>query len=136
MAEDIIVSIFESIQRQMEMLSVRLDQGAAAVMRNEAAAVERHALIKNELRDLTATVKTQNGSVTNLRGWKDQHQAAHEAGDDSMAVALAFEAGRKAAVQEPMNAIMRVLDRFDNGFVKMVFGLLLLGAGALAGKLL
>ena len=136
MESELVVSIFESIQRQMEMLAVRLDQNAAAVERNEAAAVERSNLTNLELRDVKETVLIQNGSVKYLRGWKDQHQAAHEAGDDSLAVALAFEAGRKAAVEEPMNAIMRFLDRFDNGFVKMAVGLLLVGAGALAGKLL
>ena len=133
---DIIVSIFESIQRQMEMLAVRLDHQAGMVERNEAAAVERNNLTNLELRDVKATVLIQNGSVKHMLGWKDQHQAAHEAGDDSMAVGLAFEAGRKAAVQEPMNAVMRFLDRFDNGFVKMAVGVLLLGAGALVGELI
>ena len=136
MESELVVSIFESIQRQMEMLAVRLDQNAAAVERNESAAVERNNLTNLELRDLKATVLIQNGSVRHMLGWKDQHQAAHETDEITAKVVQATAAGRKAAVQEPMNAVMRFLDRFDNGFVKMAVGLLLLGGGALAGKFL
>ena len=135
MEVDLVVSMFESVQRQIEKVCIRLDQATETIMRNELTATERHTLLNTEIRDLNTTVRIQNGSVAEMRQWKAQHQSTHDGDDLALTVALANHAGRKAAVQEPVEKIMKLFDFLDKGFAKAILWILLLGGGAILGRL-